>query len=166
MQSCCWSGYVVNKTTLLSAALLSLCKHLETWWFNPLREAKRFGSLVGAAGPQPWNVGLTMGHWVSGTATAGEGDRASFLEQTHHVGEISSEQESQDSRAPWGPWCWGGFAQMQQLSSPPSCPGWKWPTEDSCPSPLPPTLGGVGICKGHSISRSFIYSLVCPSNIH
>lgn len=49
----------------------------ETWQFNPLKEAKRFGSLVGAARPQPWDIGL-WGINVSSTVKARAGDGASL----------------------------------------------------------------------------------------
>lgn len=105
IQCCRWRGYIVNKTTLLSAALPLLCKHSETWQFNPFKEAKRFGSLVGAAHPQPWDVGTTWGSNISSTATAGRQSQPPRREPPCWWNLPWT--ESQDSRASWDPWGWG-----------------------------------------------------------
>lgn len=40
---------------------------------------------------------------MGSSSTAREGSRASCPDQSSHVAEISSEQESQEIQAPWGP---------------------------------------------------------------
>lgn len=55
---------------------------------------------MGAAHPQPWDMGTTWGSNISNTVTAGEGDRASHPEESYLVDEIFSEQNPRIAEPP------------------------------------------------------------------